>query len=221
MGLDVLIRKMMKVENRKWTDREIYDKYPDCELLTVVPVDKFPDFQIEGSDGYLFKCVCEVYDKDRMMAMLGIKKEDGWREYGSSSSPMLTPEEKCPPEDTVDCWFSFVNEHGSGKYDDWEFKEIPVMLGDDSLIGHEEFWCILVDGADIADMRKGANEKFYGDGLWDDSWRPVCSKRILKEHMEKYFDDGPGYLYENCREAFKTIIYDKFEDGMGLCVTYS
>ena len=65
------------------------------------------------------------------------------------------------------------------------------------------------------------NEQFYKDGQWDDFFCPVCSKKILKEHMEKYFDDAPDpWYYKNCREAFKNIIFDKFEDGKGLCVIY-
>lgn len=171
-------------------------------LVLVRPVVGNEDFKLEGAEGYLFKCVIEVYDEDKIMAKLGISKADGWKYECDGSAE--------------DGWeYTFTN----GKD---ETKEIIVPYGDSNevreFLSEELWWCILTDGDYLADMRKGANEKFYEEDMWDSD--PVCSKRILAEHMEKYFDNGPGY-YNNCQKAFKKIIFDQFKDGKGLCVLYS
>lgn len=227
MGLDTCIYRIQKMDTSyPWTDTEVYTKFDPkgdnyAELLLLKPVSEDPNFTIEGSDGYLFKCVCQIYDYDKMMAKLGISKEDGWEYYGGGSDADSTPKNERPPEDKVEWWFTFVNKHGLDNLKDWEYKEIPALIGDNDLTKLEENWCILTIGKALADMRKGANEQFYKDGQWDDLFCPICSKHILKEHMEKYFDDAPDpWYYKNCRDAFRKTIFDKFEDGKGLCVIY-
>lgn len=226
MGLDTCICRMWKPDDasRLWTDDEVIEALkdaPEFEIKNVKPVKGNEDFKIEGADGYLFKCTMHMFDPRKMRKALGIRKKDGWEESGCCSDPCYTPKDKCPDPETVEAWFQFTNRHHSWNCKDWEFKEIPSIIGDDSLIKLEDWWCIATIGDDLADMRKGENEKLHEDGQWDDNFCPICSKRILAEHMIKYFDEGPGYTYDNCREAFKEIIFDKFEDRKGLCVTYS
>ena len=223
MGLETYIYQMKKVDSsRIWTDEELYSKYEDekPEVISIKQVEECPDFKIDGAEGYLFKCVILLYDPDKMMGKLGIKKEDGWEEYSQSSAPVCTPDEKIP-EGEIECWFSFVNKHECQKdHEQWEYKELPIFWKNTEFTRPVEHWCILTVGEELAEMRKGANNKFYDDGIWDDNFCPVCSKKVLGEYMEKYFDDAPGYVYDNCRKVFKTRIYDKFKDGKGLCVLF-
>ena len=225
MGLDTYIHQMAKMDtSRIWTDEEIDEIYkndPDYRLIYIKPVKKNEDFHVDGADGYLFKCTMHMFDPRKIRKALGIRVKDGWREDGFCSDAMYTPEKDRPDSEKVYGWFQFVNRHGSRDWNKWEHKEIPALIGDDSLTKLQDWWCIVTVGEELADMRKGANKQFYKDGQWDDNSCPVCSKKVLKEHMMKYFDDKDDEYYGNAREAFKSIIYDKFEDGKGLCVVYA
>ena len=160
-----------------------------------------------------------MYDYDAMMAALNVSAKDGWEFEGWDSEPHYgTWKGDVPPERKLEGWFTF--ERYIKKSKKWESLEIPVKKGD--YLKNEEHWCILTVGKDLANMRRGENEKFHDDGQWDDNFLPICSKRILKEHMEKYFDDQENAYCgtDNPRKVFKKMIYDKFEDGKGLCVVY-
>ena len=145
--------------SKVWTDKEVQELMGDEDyyLNLIKPVNGNEDFAIEGSDGYLFKCVCQMYDHGKMMEKLGIRKDDGWEDDGCCSDPCYTPKDKCPDPETVEAWFQFVNHHGSDNIDDWEYREIPTILMDDSLVTPEEYWCIIRLGRPLADMRKGEN----------------------------------------------------------------
>lgn len=201
MGLDIQIYRMWKPDtSRIWTDVDVDEALkdePDHEMWNIKPVKGNEDFAIDGADGYLFKCTLRMYDPRKMMRRLGIRKKDGWEEDGACSDAFYTPKGERPDPRTVEWWFRFVNRHHSKNYDDWEHKEIPGLVCDDSLTKREDWWCIVTVGNELADMRKGANGRFYDEDLWGKNFCPICSKRVLSEHMEKYFDDGPGY-YENC-----------------------
>ena len=204
MGLDICMYEMKKVRGKgPFTFEGVEKANPGCHIFDIVPVSEKPDMRLKGAEDYLFKCTDDVYDIQKMMASLGISADDGWSVDGDALD-----------ESGLHYMFSKGGEHG-------ERKVFTVEDGmDDDFTTKMEFWCILVVDKELAYMRKGANGRFYDDGMWDENWMPVCSKRVLQEHMEKYFDDGPGHIYDNCREAFKSIIYDKFEDGKGLCVLY-
>jgi len=204
MGLDICMYKMKKVRGSvPFTFEGVEKANPGCLIFDVCSVAEKPDMQLEGAEDYLFKHSGYVYDIPKIMASLGISEDDGWSVAGDAFD-----------ESGLHYMFSKGG----------EYREQKVFTVEDGIdydfVVETEFWAILAEKKELAYMRKGANERFYDDGMWDENWMPVCSKRILEEHMEKYFDDGPGYLYENCREAFKNIIYDKFEDGKGLCVLY-
>lgn len=82
--------------------------------------------------------------------------------------------------------------------------------------------CIACD--EIGYQRKGANTKFYQDGMWDSQC--VIDSKILNEHWEKYFSkqtpESPGgwgsgveFVLEDdeMKNRFKENIVDKFVEG--------
>jgi hypothetical protein len=81
---------------------------------------------------------------------------------------------------------------------------------------------------EVGYQRKGANKKFYEDGIWDSPC--VTDLNTLNEHWEKYFShktpDSPGgwgsgveFSLEDdeMRSRFKENIIDKFVEGGNLC----
>lgn len=77
---------------------------------------------------------------------------------------------------------------------------------------------------EVGYQRKGANKKFYEDGMWDSP--PVLKLDTLKDHWEKYFSHqtpdsaggwGSGVEYEledeEMKTRFKENIIDKFIEG--------
>lgn len=82
--------------------------------------------------------------------------------------------------------------------------------------------CIAVE--EVGYQRKGANKKFYSDGMWDSPC--VLTLETLKEHHEKYFsyptpDDkggwGSGVEYDmeadEMKKYFQENIIDNFVEG--------
>lgn len=83
--------------------------------------------------------------------------------------------------------------------------------------------CLLV--TEVGYQRKGANQKFYEDGMWGGS-PCVLDKATLNEHLEKYFSAptpeskggwGSGTeivrTADEMRENFQRNIIDKFVEG--------
>lgn len=77
---------------------------------------------------------------------------------------------------------------------------------------------------EVGYQRKGANKKFYEDGMWDSPC--ITDSKTLNEHWEKYFSyqtpDSKGgwgsvveYSLEDeeMRRGFKENIIDKFVEG--------
>jgi len=77
---------------------------------------------------------------------------------------------------------------------------------------------------EVGYQRKGANKKFYEDGMWDSP--AVLKMDTLKDHWEKYFSRqtpdsaggwGSGVEYkledEEMKTRFKENIIDKFIEG--------
>lgn len=77
---------------------------------------------------------------------------------------------------------------------------------------------------EVGYQRKGANKKFYEDGMWDSP--AVLKMDTLKDHWEKYFSHqtpdsaggwGSGVEYkledEEMKARFKENIIDKFIEG--------
>ena len=86
------------------------------------------------------------------------------------------------------------------KYDYFDKEKNKIQLIDPPLITRKDR-CIAVE--EIGYQRKGANEQFYKDGMWDDP-KLICvvSLDLLKQHAEKYF-----------QENFIDNIVNKFEEG--------
>lgn len=84
----------------------------------------------------------------------------------------------------------------------------------------EKMKCIAVK--EISNQRKGANGRFYSDGIWDSD--PVLDKKTLLDHWKKYFSKtvkskayGALVEYEMSEKErtqyFKENIIDKFIEG--------
>lgn len=101
-------------------------------------------------------------------------------------------------------------------------KQITI---DDAPLVKEIETCIMVK--EVGYQRKGANEKFYTDGMWDS--RCITSKAQLLKHWNEYFS-GPKEIKkrkfssfgfgvefdhspEEARANFKKNIIDKFVEG--------
>lgn len=59
---------------------------------------------------------------------------------------------------------------------------------------------------EIGYQRKGANKKFYDDGIWDSNI--ITSEKILIEHWDLYFSKD-----KESKENFRKNILDKFVEG--------
>jgi predicted AlkP superfamily phosphohydrolase/phosphomutase len=87
----------------------------------------------------------------------------------------------------------------------WKFaeKEVSLEVKNPPTIPKLEK-CITAE--EIGYQRKGANSKFYDDGMWDSE--PILDKDVVIEHWKKYFSDD-DYSVKN----FKEQIVDKFVEG--------
>ena len=188
MGLDICLQKFKKVQDPTKTHREeefseYLKNFGDCSELPAKP-------SIEGlSDDYIFKCTCTFISFAKMLASKGKDIKDGWEWTGEGSSPWGVSEEEAAaleatiPPDSKTRWF--VKFARTTSKDEREGVWIAVHDGNlDSFEVEEDCWVALYDGDEIGYMRKGANSRFYDDGMWD-SDKIVCSKKVLKEHMEK------------------------------------
>lgn len=100
-------------------------------------------------------------------------------------------------------------------------KLVRVKIINPSTLPKDEM-CIAVE--EVGYQRKGANKKFYSDGMWDSPC--VLTLETLKEHHEKYFsyptpDDkggwGSGVEYDmeadEMKKYFQENIIDNFVEG--------
>ena len=94
-----------------------------------------------------------------------------------------------------------------------------ITLENPPLISKKEI-CIAFE--EVGYQRKGANKKFYEDGMWNSPC--IVDKTTLLDHWKKYFshnipqkDDEikrPIYLSdEEMKKSFKENIVDKFVEG--------
>lgn len=224
MGLDICIHRFRKVEDPKKTYRS--GELPEGMSVKVLghcsEMPDKPKFEGLGED-YVFRCIVPFFSYEKMLASKGKDINDGWEWCGEGSCPWgISKEEeeellKDIPEDQKDCmWFVGFHRKDSD-------ERVWVCLHDGTMKSFEvedECWCGMYDAyEEIGYMRKGANSKFYDDEMWDTD-KIVCSKEVLKEHMEKYFDEKGNGMYESPRECFRREIYDKFRDGEGMYVVY-
>jgi len=93
--------------------------------------------------------------------------------------------------------------HGAVQYTYKNKIGEEVVITDPPIIYKKEL-CIFSE--EIGYQRKGANKKFYDDGMWDGV--DVVEKWVLLEHWNKYFSDT-----EDLRRSFKENIVDKFIEG--------
>ena len=95
-----------------------------------------------------------------------------------------------------------------------ELKNPPTLKRKELVLYAEE----------VGYQRKGANKKFYEDGMWDSAC--VTNLSVLKEHHKKYFSSntpeskggwGSGVEFElsdeEMKKRFQENIINKFEKG--------
>jgi hypothetical protein len=112
-------------------------------------------------------------------------------------------------------YYNFVDLHNFLK------RRITVSLVNPKTIEKKES-CLAVE--EVGYQRKGANNQFYEDGMWDSPC--VTEKNVLLEHWEKYFSKqtpespggwGSGVEFnisdEEMRSRFKENIIDKFVEN--------
>jgi hypothetical protein len=106
--------------------------------------------------------------------------------------------------------FSFVTSDGK----EFDLIDPPTIKKTERFLQVEE----------VGYQRKGANKKFYAEGMWDSPC--VLKMETLKDHWEKYFSHqtpeseggwGSGVEYtlddEEMKSRFKENIIDKFVEG--------
>lgn len=81
-------------------------------------------------------------------------------------------------------------------------KETVDVVADDVPLKLSNTDVIFYRNKELGYQRKGANNDFYKDGMWDD-YNVVIDIETLKEHAVKYFADSD----------FNKLIVDKFIDG--------
>ena len=229
MGLDIRLKRMGKVDNSKvYTYKEFADLYCKdntdgfCCPHILGSCEEFPDplKTFEGlTPEYFAKVIMPTYDDTKLLASKGKNLEVGW-EWACTCDYDEECKDEIPAnrDDLLEC-IKFSRRDK----DDNEIEAVWVVVtkqNEKDFTTPVEFWCSYVT-EELGHMRKGANKQFYDDGMWDLAENThVFSKRVLKEHMEKYFDEEGDERYGNARAVFKREIYDKFKDGEGMYVCY-
>ncbi len=223
MGLSIYLSHMHKVDHsRTYTEDEFSKEFPKVVRHILGTCKEIPDPMkvFEGlSPDYVAKVVCGFYDEDKLLASKGKDKKDGWVCVGEGYDEICKEEWPENKDDLLNClMFSRCDKDRKVN----EFVWVVITRQNiDEFTRFEECWCICDMDDEIGYMRKGANEKFYVDGMWEDPKKiRVFSKKILKEHMEKYFDESGDERYGNARAFFKENIYDKFKEDEGMFVIY-
>lgn len=120
---------------------------------------------------YSFKCKCEYYVKEWVMESYGVSYEDGDEIEITGSKLIIT--------------FKDVKKKLTLNLDD-----IPTEIKDISICVFDE----------IGYQRRGANQRFYDDGNWDEEEKTrVFDLDVLNKHWEMYFSDEE-YFRTNFRE---------------------
>ena len=229
MGLDINLRRFRQMENpnRVYTIEELGN---GCWLHTFEYCKEYPNKPvIEGLDpSYIFRLKTRELSYRKMLEAAGKNPAEGiWLDQGSGTSPWGGKDDlhgdkikaSVPNGDKADWWILIVQKKDIDSDEELDRVWIPLFKNDMSKYDVEvEKWVAIVEGDEIGYMRKGANAKFYEDDMWGS--QIVCSKKILKEHMEKYFDKESDGRYASPYNEFKSEIYDKFEDGKGMYVAY-
>lgn len=229
MGLDISLRKFRQMENpnRVYTIEELGN---GCWLHTFAYCAEQADKPvIEGLDpSYIFRLRTRELSYRKMLEAAGKNPAEGiWRDQGSGTSPWSGGDDlhgdkikaAFPNGDKADWWILLVQKKDIDSDEELDRVWIPLFKNDLAKYDIEvEKWVAIVEGDEIGYMRKGANAKFYEDDMWGS--QIVCSKKILEEHMEKYFDKKSDGRYASPYDEFKSEIYDQFEDGQGMYVAY-
>lgn len=95
-------------------------------------------------------------------------------------------------------------------------NEVPIIRNPVKAVHYKE----------IGYQRKGANNKFYEDGIWESENYCAVTQKELDEHKEKYFTKntpesnggwGSSVEYEltdeEMKKRFEENIYSKFKEG--------
>jgi len=221
MGLDITIKHMAAVDDldKIYSAEELNDMFPDHYISELYNVEEHPDKPVivGCNPNCIFRCNMEMYDYSKIVASKGENWADGWSwAYTTVGDPDDIPEEDKPNEEVI-AWMSFVKDSTLRKRSP-TYITVPVTNSNiQNFTVMEVWWICMLSNSDIGYMRKGANNRFYTDDIWDSD--PICSKKIVEEHMKRYFNKTAKFGRFPQKE-FKEKIFDKFEEGKDLCVYY-
>jgi hypothetical protein len=254
MGLDITVYRPIKVtDTEKMEDYYVLSEMPELEVFKDLAFEKENSYydleapiKLLGREPEDFLCVGASYGKEAAFSYLDSKHElyeayeflsNNWsdvyfeqkeelfaseifKEYTRRFSSVMKKFDYRPR------YKYFASGNMTTYYNlnsamDFSEKLVKIIIIDpptenkiETCIGFEE----------VGYQRKGANKKFYEDGMWDSPC--VVDSKTLNEHWEKYFSNqtpeskggwGSGVEYNKedteMREDFKRNIIDKFVEG--------
>lgn len=254
MGLDITVYKPIRVTDvEKIEDYYVLDEMPELELFKEVAFEKENSYydleapiKLLGRDPEDFLSIGASYGKQAAFTYLDSKHElyeayeflsDHWadvyfeqkdelfaseifKEYNKRFASVMKkfgyrPRYKYFASGSMTTYYNLNYARDfAGKWVKITIIDPPSISNIETCIGFEE----------VGYQRKGANKKFYEDGMWDSPC--IVDSKTLNEHWEKYFSHqtpesvggwGSGVEYSKedsqMREDFKRNIIDKFVEG--------
>lgn len=109
-----------------------------------------------------------------------------------------------------------IYDENNNKLYQFKSKNVPTLVEPNKIVYYKE----------VGYQRKGANVRFYEDGIWESENYCAVTQKELDEHKEKYFTKndtlsqggwGSSVEYDLTDEEMKTRfeknIYSKFKEG--------
>lgn len=191
MGLDIYLYELVKPSKKEYNCEEI-------DLLTDEGFDyhDITDYSEEVLTGLNPEYICELYDKD--LDWDCIFKENGLNKDDYKWFECEFPEEGTQLYSFVKNTADLDNLKETDYFKYLATKKSPMKTEKRKIILH-------LTGYDVY-MRKGANQQFYDDGMWDEN-NVVFSKAILEKHRDIYFSSN-----EETSKRFQKFI-DNFVEG--------
>ena len=223
MGLDIMLRRMRKVE---WTEgiptaEQIKEKYPDCTLseMSEEKADSRRGFPKE----FLFTARCHFLDYSKVVAGESTPEhprswnDGGWC-WGGESTSIWQKEFKHREKDGCH-WYLTLCRYGEERDEGGERKlidRIVVPLDAESVKSYttvKDANCCLVDSTEYGYMDRGLTGKFWED-MKSGDFTPFV---YTKEDMEYALDN---WISDDYKGTFKKEFVDRFVDGEGWFVHF-
>lgn len=206
MGLDIMVRRVVPLGNKDVNDEDFIEY---CKLTPALS--EFSAMAFDKTNSY--------YDIDAMLSTTGLS-----RKYLQFRCLTFCG------GDSIFCysvvngkrWMVDKSKQGRKGYSLKRVKPGKVYLFKNPPDYDVVEKCICYEN--VGYQRKGANKRFYEDGMWDSP--EVVKMSVLMDHYERYFSrntpDSRGgfgssveddYTDEEMSENFKRNIIDKFIEG--------